>query len=170
MREQPGGRSVPGMVLDSEWNLVKFNAGFSRLLQLLEFDVAALQASPNILLALTTPGGLASRLVNPAEVLGEVCRRAQREAMHVPALQALLKQVPQSLLDTSMPPQAFDKPTLLTRFKSAAGELSFMSTFTSFGAPLDVTAASLRIEHMFPADDATRKAFGAEVRGSGFSF
>jgi len=31
-----------------------------------------------------------------------------------------------------------------------------MSTFTSFGAPLDVTVASLRIEHLFPADDATR--------------
>jgi transcriptional regulator with XRE-family HTH domain len=50
-------------------------------------------------------------------------------------------------------------PTLVTRFKSTAGELRFISTFTSFGAPLDITAASLRIEHLFPADEATRKAF-----------
>jgi hypothetical protein len=48
---------------------------------------------------------------------------------------------------------------LVTRFKSTAGELRFISTFTSFGAPLDITAASLRIEHLFPADEATRKAF-----------
>lgn len=150
--------AAPAMVLDSEWNLVKFNPSFVRLLQLLEFDMAALQATPNVLLALTAPGGLATRLLNPAEVLGDVLRRAQREALHVPSLQAMLQHIPQSMFDTKQP-QSFNNPTLVTRFKSTAGELRFISTFTSFGAPLDITAASLRIEHLFPADDATRKVF-----------
>ncbi len=150
--------AAPAMVLDSEWNLLKFNPSFVRLLQLLEFDLAALQATPNVLLALTAPGGLASCLENPAEVLGDVLKRAQREALHVPALQAMLKQIPQSMFDTKQP-QNFNNPTLVTRFKSTVGELRFVSTFTSFGAPLDITAASLRIEHLFPADEATRKAF-----------
>jgi transcriptional regulator with XRE-family HTH domain len=151
--------AAPAMVLDSEWNLVKFNPSFVRLLQLLEFDLTALQATPNVLLALTAPGGLATRLLNPAEVLGDVLRRAQREALHVPSLQAMLQHIPQSMFDSKQP-QSFNHPTLVTRFKSTAGELRFISTFTSFGAPLDITAASLRIEHLFPADDATRKAFG----------
>ncbi|MEW6204209.1 MAG: helix-turn-helix domain-containing protein [Pseudomonadota bacterium] len=150
--------AAPAMVLDSEWNLVKFNPSFVRLLHLLEFDLAALQATPNVLLALTAPGGLATRLLNPAEVLGDVLRRAQREALHVPSLQAMLQHIPQSMFDAKQP-QSFNNPTLVTRFKSTAGELRFISTFTSFGAPLDITAASLRIEHLFPADDVTRKAF-----------
>lgn len=150
--------AAPAMVLDSEWNLVKFNPSFVRLLQLLEFDLAALQATPNVLLALTAPGGLAAHLLNPAEVLGDVLRRAQREALHVPSLQAMLQQIPQSMFNAK-PPQSFNNPTLVTRFNSSVGELRFISTFTSFGAPLDITAASLRIEHLFPANDATRKAF-----------
>ena len=37
------------------------------------------------------------------------------------------------------------------------GLLRFYSAFTTFGAPLDVTAASLRVAHFFPVDDATRQ-------------
>lgn len=153
-----GQHAAPAMVLDSEWNLVKFNPGFIRLMNLLEFDVAALQAPPNILLALTAPGGLATRLNNPAEVLGNVLRRAQREALHVPSLQAMLNQIPQSMFESKVPVDT-NNPTLVTRFQSAVGELRFISTFTTFGAPLDITAASLRIEHLFPADEQTRAAF-----------
>jgi len=36
--------------------------------------------------------------------------------------------------------------------------LSFFSAFTSFGTPLDITLASLKVEHLFPADEATRLA------------
>ncbi len=45
-----------------------------------------------------------------------------------------------------------------TRLRSGAGELAFFSAFTTFGTPLDVTVASLRVEHFFPADAATRAA------------
>jgi len=41
---------------------------------------------------------------------------------------------------------------------STQGELRLFSMFSSFGAPLDVTLASLRIEHLFPADAATAAA------------
>jgi hypothetical protein len=34
---------------------------------------------------------------------------------------------------------------------------SFFSTITTFGTPLDVTAQELRIESLFPADEATRQ-------------
>ncbi len=104
LKAQP---DTPAMVLDSEWNLIKFNAAFVRLLTLLEFDPATLQASPNLLLAMTAPGGLASRLVNRSEVLGEVLRRAQREAAHVPSLQNLVDQIPQAVFDECKPPKSF---------------------------------------------------------------
>ena len=40
---------------------------------------------------------------------------------------------------------------LLTR----EGELSFISTVTIFGTPIDVTVSELAIESFFPADDKT---------------
>ena len=43
-------------------------------------------------------------------------------------------------------------------FASSVGELRCFTAFTTFGAPLDVTVASLRVEHLFPADEATRAA------------
>ena len=46
-------------------------------------------------------------------------------------------------------------PLVLTRIRSTQGELNFLSTFTTFGMPQDITLASLRIEHLIPADDAT---------------
>ena len=44
----------------------------------------------------------------------------------------------------------------LTRVDTAEGELSFLSTFTTFGMPADITVASLHIEHLVPADAQTQ--------------
>ena len=46
------------------------------------------------------------------------------------------------------------------RVRHGDAELAFVSTVTTFGTPLDVTVAELVIESFFPADEATRKAFG----------
>jgi hypothetical protein len=54
-------------------------------------------------------------------------------------------------------------PVLTTRFSTAHGELAFFSMFSTFGTPQDITLASLRVEHLFAADDATRAVIGAQV-------
>ncbi len=56
-------------------------------------------------------------------------------------------------------------PVLATRLRTPAGRLSFFSTFTTFGTPLDITVASLRVEHQFPADEETRQVM-RELAGS----
>jgi hypothetical protein len=40
---------------------------------------------------------------------------------------------------------------------------SIFSMFTTFGTPQDVTLASLRVEHMFAAVDATRAVIRSQV-------
>jgi hypothetical protein len=35
----------------------------------------------------------------------------------------------------------------------------YFSTITSFGTPLDATVQELRLESLFPSDEATRKAY-----------
>jgi hypothetical protein len=50
-------------------------------------------------------------------------------------------------------------PVLALRLRAAdSSVLSFFSAFTSFGTPLDITLASLKVDHLFPADEATRRA------------
>ncbi|HEY0841070.1 MAG TPA: XRE family transcriptional regulator, partial [Vulgatibacter sp.] len=44
------------------------------------------------------------------------------------------------------------------RLRSEAGVLSFLSTTTVFGTPVDVTLSELAIEAFLPADGATAEA------------
>jgi hypothetical protein len=59
-------------------------------------------------------------------------------------------------------------PVLTTRYATPHGELAFFSMFTTFGTPQDITLASLRVEHLFPADEATRAVLVAQV-GTGLA-
>jgi hypothetical protein len=54
-------------------------------------------------------------------------------------------------------------PVLTTRFDTPHGPLAFFSMFTTFGTPQDITLASLRVEHMFAADAATRAVLQVQV-------
>jgi hypothetical protein len=44
------------------------------------------------------------------------------------------------------------------RLKTAQGVLSFFSTTTVFGTPVDVTLSELALESLFPADPETAQA------------
>jgi hypothetical protein len=44
------------------------------------------------------------------------------------------------------------------RFRTSSGVLSFISTTTIFGTPVDVTLQELALETFFPADEATAEA------------
>ena len=55
-------------------------------------------------------------------------------------------------------------PVLTTRFATQYGELAFFSMFSTFRTPQDITLASLRVEHVFSADVATRAVVTAHVR------
>jgi len=54
-------------------------------------------------------------------------------------------------------------PVLTTRFATPHGELAFFSMFSTFGTPQDITLASLRVEHLFAADEATAAVLRAQV-------
>jgi MmyB-like transcription regulator ligand binding domain len=53
---------------------------------------------------------------------------------------------------------------LTTRYVTQSGELAFFGMFTTFGTPQDITLASLRVEHLFAADEATHAVLQAQVR------
>ena len=51
------------------------------------------------------------------------------------------------------------------RLRHEDGELSFISTITTFGTAIDITAAELSIETFFPADAATAAVMRGRTPG-----
>lgn len=142
---------APAIVLASNWDIIAANASASVLFGILGLPEGS-ESSFNLLATLLAPGGLGDHLINAAEVRMVAWQRASREANANADLAYRLQGLPcpsgQSVdIDSS--------PVVLTRVRSAQGELKFLSTFTTFGMPLDITVESLRIEHLIPADAHT---------------
>ena len=155
--------AAPALVLDGDYNVVMANASLARLLALLGMPGDMLSQGPlNLLRAVFTPGGLRELCVDEAWLCNEMWARASREAEHLPRLRALLDELSATLEPWSPVEAGGGLPVLAFRLRAADGQvLSFFSTITSFGTPLDITLASLKVEHLFPADDATRRALAA---------
>lgn len=162
---------APALILDAEWNLLRMNSGTIWLATTLMPSAAAMlgQGPVNLLDLLTHPEGLARHISNLDDVGPRFLAVLRREASANPSLQprvAAYEAYLVSRLGSATPsgswshPQA---PVLTTRFDSQHGELAFFSMFSTFGTPNDITLASLRVEHMFAADDATRSVLKQQV-------
>ena len=98
-------------------------------------------------------------LVNAEEVRAIAWQRASREAVGNADLARILAQLPTPAERTSA---VSPSPVVLTRLRSSQGELQFLSTFTTFGMPQDITVASLRIEHLM--DRKVDRLSGGEMQ------
>lgn len=147
---------APAIVIDSNWDVIAANTSTGLLLAM-----AGVTAQPatglNLLQTLLCPGGLGDHLANAPEIRAAAWQRASREAAGNPVLAARMRELPAP----SGPLLAAATPVLLTRVQTPYGELSFLSTFTTFGMPQDITVQSLRIEHLIAADAQTRQRMQA---------
>lgn len=154
---------MPAFVIDADWNLLHTNRGGEWLAQCLAPSLLRVDgATPNMLELMTHPEGFASKMLNLDEIGPSLLARLREEAVANPALRARVDALSavlparpgrrQAPIDAA-PPMP---PVLTTRFATPHGELAFFSMFTTFGTPQDITLASLRVEHLFPADAATR--------------
>ncbi|RZJ09398.1 MAG: XRE family transcriptional regulator [Rubrivivax sp.] len=155
--------AAPALVLDGDYNVVMANEGLARLLVLLGMPDDFLEQGPlNLLRAVFAPGGLRGLCVDEAWLCNEMWARASREAEHLPRLRALLDELRPTLAPWGAVETGSGLPVLAFRLRAVDGQvLSFFSTITSFGTPLDITLASLKVEHLFPSDEATRRALMA---------
>ncbi len=164
----------PAFVLDAQWNVLHHNRGGLWLaLTLMPWAASLLvdrtpDGAPfNLLDMLSHPEGFTKQMTNLAEVGPTLLAHLRDDASVQPALRpkveafaALLRERLGSSVHAGWPSQA--APVLTSRFATAHGELAFFSMFTTFGTPQDITLASLRVEHMFAADEATRKVLQAQ--------
>jgi transcriptional regulator with XRE-family HTH domain len=146
----------PCLVVDRGWNMVMANAGVAPLL---EGVAPHLLEAPNALRLSLHPEGLAPRILNLAEWRSHVLGRLAREVATSGSdgLRALYDELlgyPGGL-DSSVDDRGVAVAVVIG---SPAGPLSFLSTVTTFGTALDLTAAELSIEAFLPADEQTAKA------------
>jgi transcriptional regulator with XRE-family HTH domain len=147
----------PALVVDRHWGLVAAN----RALGLLTQGVVPhlLEQPVNVLRLALHPDGLAPRIANLGEWRAHLLDRLAREAALSgdPALATLHDEL--GSYPGGDPSQTHDLTTgdIATplRLRHDAGELSFISTVTTFGTAVDVTLAELSIEAFFPGDAHT---------------
>ena len=167
---------LPAFVIDAQWNVVHQNMGGLWLaLTLMPWAASLLvgrtpdSAPVNLLDMLSHPEGFTKQMTNLTEVGPALLAHLRDDASvqsaltpKVEAFAALLKgRLGSASLHTAWPSQA--APVLTSRFATVHGDLAFFSMFTTFGTPQDITLASLRVEHMFAADEATRRVLKAQV-------
>ena len=154
----------PMILFDRLYNVVRSNgAGLLLAAQILGPDAEA--ASLNVARVLFGKGPGTSPVLNWDESARTILQRLHRQALHAPSdveLQQLLEDLQ---AHPAVPPEwrspelaaADDLPVLPIRLRLADGAaLSFLTTVTTFNAPLNVTLADLHVEAFFALDADTR--------------
>lgn len=159
--EEMMARHAPNPVLlcDRHWTILDANASARALLSALHDGAGAM----NIIRMLTGSPMASAAIANYAEVLHEMAERIELEALEAagdPVLDDLAEALRAACARHPAPPRP-RRPLVPVTLNSPAGPLSFLSAVTHFGTSEDVTVRDLRLEFLFPADDATRAAMAA---------
>jgi transcriptional regulator with XRE-family HTH domain len=162
---------LPAYVIDAHWNLVDFNQGGRWLARVLMPWTADLpdDTPMNLLDLMVSPNGITHNLLNLAEVGPVLLAHIRDDADALPELKpkveafaALLhSRIGENYTHGSWSQRV--PPVLTSRFTTEWGELAFFSMFTTFGTPQDIKLESLRVEHMFPADQQTRDVMAKQA-------
>jgi transcriptional regulator with XRE-family HTH domain len=157
-----GHEPYPALAVDRHWTLLAANRAVAPLLS----DIAPelLQPPMNVLRASLHPDGMAPRIVNLAQWRAHLFARLRRqiEVSADDVLIALLEELsayPAPAANARrVEIEATNAFVVPLRLATPAGVLSFISTTTVFGTPIDVTLSELALESFFPADAATAAA------------
>jgi transcriptional regulator with XRE-family HTH domain len=155
-----GHEPYPAIAIDRYWTLVAANGAFAPIVA--GVDSALLAPPLNVLRLSLHPLGLASRIVNLAEWRAHLFARLRRQiaVSGDSTLQRLLEELRgyPSAADKCAPPGDHVEVAVALRLRAGEEVLSFISTTTVFGTPVEVTLSELAIESFFPADAATAAA------------
>jgi len=158
-----GHEPYPALAIDRHWTIVATNNALSPLVAGASPDL--LKPPVNALRLSLHPDGIAASIVNWHAWREHVLARLQRQ-IDVSA-DDTLRALRDELAAYPPPPgaevpDAGDSPlnqiAVPLRLRTPLGELSFFSTTTVFGTPVDVTLSELAIEAFFPADPQTAAA------------
>jgi transcriptional regulator with XRE-family HTH domain len=148
----------PAFVLNRRWDILRANAAAERV----GTALIGGRGHDNMVRQFFDPSDMRRVVENWEEVAADLLRHLHEEVAAAPSdarARALLDEVlrypgvPEGWRTRevgSAPP-----PLLTVKFRSGDLSLRFFSTITRFGTPHDVTLDEVRIESVFPADEAT---------------
>lgn len=149
----------PALAVDGHWELIDGNDAVFRLVDGTSPEL--MEPPVNVLRVSLHPDGMAPRILNLAQWRQHVLFRLRRQADRSgdPFLHELHEELSGypgggGAGEPDGAGEAADV-VLPMRIRVGDAELSFLSTTTVFGSPLDITVAELAIESFYPADGAT---------------
>ncbi|WP_342358385.1 helix-turn-helix transcriptional regulator [Terrarubrum flagellatum] len=151
-----GHEPYPAIAVDRHWLLSSANT--PALMLMAGVDEELVKPPINVLRVSLHPKGLAPRIANLGEWRAHLLARLKRqiETTGDAVLSALLEEL------SSYPAprerhgaREVSAIAVPLQLKSDAGIMSFFSTITVFGTPVDITLSEIAIEAFFPADQAT---------------
>jgi len=133
----------PAFAIDRAWNILLANPSFEMLSTLIGADVWTSTGGDqrNLMRLFFHPQGIRLWVTNWHAIAPLLWRRAQREAEEVTLL-----------------------PVLPVEITKDGVRISLFTVLATFGTAQDVTTDELRIESLFPADEATEQIFRAAGR------
>lgn len=159
-----GHEPFPALAVDRHWTLVAANAAIGPLIA--GIDAKLLEPPLNVLRLSLHPDGMAPRIANYVEWRAHVVARLtqQVDASADATLSELLDELkayprPRGVaVAAPQPKRDFGNVVVPLQLATPDGVLSFFSTTTVFGTPIDITLAEIAIEAFYPADKATADA------------
>ena len=148
----------PAIAVDRHWNLLLANRAVTPLIAGAADHL--LRPPVNVLRLSLHPEGVAPRIENLPEWRAHLLARLRRQAAMNPSaeLDALLEELASYPGEEAQPEAPLNAIVVPLRLRTPVGVLSFISTTTVFGTPLEITLAELALESFFPADAATAEA------------
>jgi transcriptional regulator with XRE-family HTH domain len=146
----------PALAVDRHWTMLAANRAVAHLVA--GAEPSLLRPPVNVLRLSLHPAGLASRIVNLAQWRAHIIARLRRQ-IDVSG-DATLSDLLEELRDYPAPRptgavEDHDPIAIPFRLATIDGVLSFFSTTTLFGTPVDITVSELAIEAFLPADAET---------------
>jgi transcriptional regulator with XRE-family HTH domain len=159
----------PAFVMDRYWNVLMTNEAAPRFFGSF-IDLDSHPKPRNLLRLVFDPGGLRPFIANWEEASRGLLARVYRESVgrsldgKTKALLTELMSFPD--VKTERTPDAFDSlPVIPIAFAKGSETLNYFSIVATVGAPRAVAAEELRIESLFPADEATERSHGPLLEG-----
>lgn len=155
-----GHEPYPALAVDRHWTMIAANRTVTLLLT--GVDRSLLEPPVNVLRLTLHPGGFAPRIANLAQWRSHLLERLRRqiEVSGDAVLEELLRELSGYPFPSESPGNAAADTDYLGvavpfQLKTENGLLSFLSTTTVFGTPVDITLSELAMESFFPADVVT---------------
>ena len=157
----------PALAIDRHWTLLAHNTAAGRLMA--GADPSLLKSPVNVLRLSLHPKGVAPRILNLAEWRAHLLDRLRRQidVTADPVLADLHKELSAYPRGSLAPPHDKGYPGIVVplHLKTEGGVLSFLSTTTVFGTPVDITLSEIALETFFPANAETAAALRAMAAG-----